>query len=338
MVEELVKTPAALWMELRLDAVADAVDWVCTRLATTSYTGSIHITPYVAPIADDNADYSTIQAHWASTIFLNLRCDGSENIQLAEIENALYSLCHADLTTALQQRYVATPYVAPESISYRVGKRFVITSADAFVHTPSAIDIVINLKPSSAFGSGLHPATQLTLQLIERYVKPNMNVLDLGSGSGILSVAMAKLGAQVVAIDNDPVSVRATTDAVQRNELTEKITVLAGSLGQGNKLGHWLGGAADLGEKELTFNTPVDLIAANVQARFHIALATDFRHALHAASAQGGLLITGGYTIDYAPAVEEALAVAGFEHVADLCNHDWIAQVHRLVTVENDPA
>ncbi len=103
--------------------------------------------------------------------------------------------------------------------------------------------IIIKLKTSLAFGSGLHPATILAIKLLELHITNNMNVLDLGSGSGILSVAAAKLGANVLALDNDAVAVAATQDAITRNNVTDKVRVIQGSLGRGSEIGNWMGGA-----------------------------------------------------------------------------------------------
>lgn len=317
-----------MWLELRVDAAAEAVDWVCARLATTPYSHKIHITPYVGAAIDN--EFVAPPINWTSTLFLHLPCDGSEATQLAVIEAALASLEHGGLTSSLQHRVVASPTVEAGSMTQRIGQRFVVTSADGPDRAPSAADILLRLKPSPAFGSGLHPATQLSLQLLEQYVVKGMNVLDLGSGSGILSVAMAKLGAQVLALDNDPVAVLATQDAVQRNEVATRVRVMAGSLGRGNHLGHWMGGAMDQTMPALAIATQFDLIAANVQAQFHVALAADYRDALQPVSDTGGWLVTGGFTTDYSPGVTAALEAVGFELIAEAHDHDWLALAHRL--------
>lgn|GEM_PF-6777625 len=65
-----------LWLELRVDTAAEAVDWVCGRLATTPYSHKIHITPYVGAAVDN--EFVTPPINWASTLFLHLPCDGNE--------------------------------------------------------------------------------------------------------------------------------------------------------------------------------------------------------------------------------------------------------------------
>jgi len=73
--------------------------------------------------------------------------------------------------------------------------------------------VVVRIDPSMAFGTGTHPSTQLSLELLERYLQPGQEVIDVGCGSGILSIAAVKLGArQALAVDIDPASVRATDE------------------------------------------------------------------------------------------------------------------------------
>jgi ribosomal protein L11 methyltransferase len=172
------------------------------------------------------------------------------------------------------------------------------------------------------------------LELLERWVKPGMNVLDLGSGSGILSVAMAKLGATVTAIDNDPVAAEATQATVDRNQVSAQVTVLHGSLGRGGGLGHWLGDDPSAGApgrssmaQTLHPQADFDLIAANILGRIHITLAPDFGAALR----PGGLLITAGFTMDYADGVSEALQEVGFEEADRATIADWIALAYHLI-------
>jgi ribosomal protein L11 methyltransferase len=166
--------------------------------------------------------------------------------------------------------------------------------------------------------------------MLERHILPGMNVLDLGCGSGILSVAMAKLGANVLALDNDSVAVQATQDAVSLNGVEGQVTVMEGSLGAGSDLGHWMG-------RETLSNVPTinqaatfDLIAANILARIHVALADDFARSLRRTTAQTGFLITAGFTSDYKDDVSTALVESGLELVDCETLNEWVAFAHRL--------
>jgi ribosomal protein L11 methyltransferase len=153
-----------------------------------------------------------------------------------------------------------------------------------------------------------------------------MHTLDLGSGSGILSVAIAKLGAQVLAVDNDPIAVQSTLDAVHRNNISAQVTVQQGSLGQGTQLGHWMGEKTIGAVQPIDAHAPFDLIVANILGRVHVTLAPDFRQALN----PGGLLITAGFNTDYEEAVREALVAENFEAIACERDQEWVAGMYRL--------
>jgi ribosomal protein L11 methyltransferase len=187
------------------------------------------------------------------------------------------------------------------------------------------------LQNSLAFGSGLHPATILSLRLLERHVQPELHALDLGSGSGILSIAIAKLGAKVFAIDNDPIAVAATEDAVQRNQVTQMVTAMCASLGRASKLGHWMGGDSVENVPAIASDQKFDLIVANIFARVHISLAADFYKALRSTSTHTGILITAGYTSDREEDITSAMSAVGFK----LCDRaqidEWIAIAYRAL-------
>jgi len=112
----------------------------------------------------------------------------------------------------------------------RVGQRIVIKPPWQ-EYKPQPDEITIELDPGMAFGTGLHPTTRMCLQVLEEHLEPGAKVLDLGTGSGILAIAAAKLGAgSVLALDNDPVAVRAAQANVQSNGVQNLVTVEPGSL------------------------------------------------------------------------------------------------------------
>ncbi|MCE1248910.1 MAG: 50S ribosomal protein L11 methyltransferase [Firmicutes bacterium] len=83
-------------------------------------------------------------------------------------------------------------------------------------YSPSENDLVLEIEPRMAFGSGFHPTTRLTILLEEKYVKPGVKVLDMGCGSGILSILASMLGAgRIYAVDNDPIAIRETEENVK---------------------------------------------------------------------------------------------------------------------------
>lgn len=287
------------WIELSLDATEEAIDWIRSLLATVDCTGELQLEKADAP--------------WAFHVHFYL----SDRSKLDQVETVLASLHRTGMTTELEAAIVEQKTELTTE-NYRIGNHFVIGSGS------SSDDIALNIQESLAFGSGFHPATTLSLRLIERHVHPNLDVLDLGCGSGILSVAMAKLGANVVAIDNDAISVQATQIAVEQNAVQNRVTVQLASLGKGSELGHWMGG--ETGEVfAIAPREQFDLIVANVFARILIRLSEDLRKALRAR----GRLIVAGFTIEYEAELNETLGALGFELIDRIQEGDWIAIVYQ---------
>lgn len=321
------------WMELSIDTTHEAVDWVRTLLAASNYTGEVQITKYIEPDVPYLTAQDVAQPHWAFTICLYLPYDTRARVCAEEIVNQLSPLHRTGLTAELQMDIVEEKPEQTSAISllvHRIGQRFVVLSPDAPYESETAEEVTLRLKSTLAFGSGLHPATIVSLQLLERYIVPSMNALDLGSGSGILSVAMAKLGARVLALDNDRMAVLSTWDAVRRNGVDQRVTVMEGSLGSGSNLGHWMGGDTINNVPTMQTSATFDLIVTNILARVHIALANDFRQALRQTDPHGGLLITAGFTVDHEDEVSTALIEAGFEPIDCERFNEWVALAHRL--------
>jgi ribosomal protein L11 methyltransferase len=112
----------------------------------------------------------------------------------------------------------------------RVGERLLIRPAWIEVE-PGPGEIVIEMDPGMAFGTGTHPTTQLCLQACERYARSGISMLDLGTGSGILAICAAKLGCEdILARDTDEVAVRSARENVRRNGVSGRVIVEQGSL------------------------------------------------------------------------------------------------------------
>ncbi len=110
-----------------------------------------------------------------------------------------------------------------------VGERLMIVPA--WIENPDPSRLPIAIDPNMAFGTGTHPTTQLCMVLLEKYALPGQPVIDLGCGSGILSIAAVKLGmSQVVAVDIEMDSVNATQENAERNGVLEAIQVGQGSV------------------------------------------------------------------------------------------------------------
>lgn len=320
-------------MELSLDTTHEAVDWVCTLLAETNDIEDVQIAEYTKPNLPHLAEQNVAQPPWTFTIRFYLHYDARSGASVEKITSLLSPLHRTGLATVVQITRVEEKPIYTEGLNplvHRIGQRFVMLTPDADYESEVADEVTLRLKTSLSFGSGLHPATIVSLQLLERYIVPSMNVLDLGSGSGILSVAMAKLGANVLALDNDSTAVQATQDAVRRNGVEQQVTVREGSLGRGSDLGHWMGGDSINNMPTIEATDTFDLIVTNILARVHIALADDLQRALRRTDDHKGLLITAGFTADYEDEVAMALTEAGLEAVDCERLNEWVALAHRL--------
>ncbi|MCI8648565.1 MAG: 50S ribosomal protein L11 methyltransferase [Anaerotruncus sp.] len=112
----------------------------------------------------------------------------------------------------------------------KVGDRLVVCPSWE-QYQPKPDEVVLTMDPGMAFGTGTHDTTRLCMQLLERYITPAATLLDIGTGSGILAVAALLLGAQqAVGVDIDEVAVRVAKENAAANQVTGRVTFLAGDL------------------------------------------------------------------------------------------------------------
>jgi ribosomal protein L11 methyltransferase len=167
-------------------------------------------------------------------------------------------------------------------------------------------DVVIALDPGMAFGTGLHPSTRLCLVALESLELDGARVLDVGCGSGILSIAAARLGAhRVDGVDTDPIAIEATLANVRRNRLVRRIRPRLGTL------------PSDRG--------PFDVVLANLVASVLVALASE----LAAELAYGGTIVASGIVVDREADVRVAFEAAGLSVGQRDIDGDWIALTAR---------
>ncbi|AXH98965.1 50S ribosomal protein L11 methyltransferase [Sporosarcina sp. PTS2304] len=189
----------------------------------------------------------------------------------------------------------------------KISKRFTIvpTWED---YTPVETDeLLIELDPGMAFGTGTHPTTVLCLQALEKYLQPDQTVVDVGTGSGVLAIGAALLGAkQITALDLDEVAVRAAQENVQYNHVEDRITVLQANL-------------LDAIEKQ------PDLIIANILADIIMSFSKDAYDIVK----PGGLFITSGIIGQKRDEVRNNLLSHGFEIVETVLMEDWVAIIAR---------
>ena len=186
----------------------------------------------------------------------------------------------------------------------RVGRRIVVRPSWRD-YVPQPEDVVVQLDPGMAFGTGLHPTTQMCLVTLEDLTRSGAAVLDLGTGSGILAIAAAKLGAgRVLAVDNDPVAVKAARSNVIANGVRGTVSVVNGSLD----------GVAG----------SYDLVVVNILARVIIEM---IREGLATRMVPGGRLIATGIVDDQEPDVVAVMEQTGLILDERRQTGDWVCLV-----------
>ncbi|WP_339236063.1 50S ribosomal protein L11 methyltransferase [Paenibacillus sp. FSL R5-0517] len=184
-------------------------------------------------------------------------------------------------------------------------------------YTPESPDEkIIELDPGMAFGTGTHPTTSLCLRTLETVIQGGEEVIDVGTGSGILAIGAIKLGAKhVLALDLDPVAVISARENVELNGLEQQITVKESDL------------LSVLGSQDpaLGVQLPVKVVVANILAEIILLFVDDVYNALES----GGTYIVSGIWKNKEQVVHDALVASGFEVSAIHRDEDWLAYVAR---------
>ena len=169
-------------------------------------------------------------------------------------------------------------------------------------------DLIIELDPGMAFGTGTHETTSMCIRELEKYVDETKRVFDIGCGSGILAIAAAKLGAkEVVAGDLDEVAVKVSKENCEENNVSDKVIVKHGSLFE-------------------VVEGKADVIVANIIADIIKILAKDVSEFL----TEDGVFISSGIILAKIDEVVEALEQNGFEIVEIIKLGEWSAIVSKL--------
>lgn len=168
-------------------------------------------------------------------------------------------------------------------------------------------ELVVNLDPGMAFGTGTHETTRMCIQALEKYVKEESTVFDVGCGSGILAIAAAKLGAKLaVGVDLDPVAVESSIENVGYNNLNN-IEILHGNLVE-------------------VIDGKADIVVANILAEIICILTDDVKRVMK----DGGVFITSGIIHDRVDMVCEKLEATGFEVIEKNRDGEWNFIVAKL--------
>jgi len=171
-------------------------------------------------------------------------------------------------------------------------------------YTPvNSDELIIELDPGMAFGTGTHPTTVLCIQALERTVKPGDQVVDVGTGSGVLSIAAALLGAEeVIALDLDEIAVESAKSNVLLNKVQDVVSVSQNNLLDG-------------------IDKQVDVVVANILAEVIMRFTDDVASAIKT----GGYFIASGIILQKKQDVKDAIVNSGLTIVETVQMEDWVA-------------
>ncbi|GEK33298.1 50S ribosomal protein L11 methyltransferase [Kurthia sibirica] len=187
----------------------------------------------------------------------------------------------------------------------KISNRFTIVPTWENYQPVDSDELIIELDPGMAFGTGTHPTTVMSLQALEKHVTQDTNVIDVGTGSGVLAIGAALLGAKHVhALDLDEIAVRSAIENVELNKVSTKIDVVQGDLLD-------------------TVKEPAEVVVANILAEIIMTFTDDAFTIVK----PGGIYITSGIIEARKEDVKTSLEAAGFIIEEVMMMEDWVTIV-----------
>jgi ribosomal protein L11 methyltransferase len=185
----------------------------------------------------------------------------------------------------------------------KISERFTIVPTWEDYTPVSSDELIIELDPGMAFGTGTHPTTVMCIQALERTVTPGDLVVDVGTGSGVLSIAAALLDAKrIQSLDLDEVAVQSAKQNVEINNVQDKVSVSQGNLLDG-------------------VNEQADIVVANILAEVIMRFTDDVAKVVK----PDGYFIASGIIQTKKQDVKEAIIASGFTVEETILMEDWVA-------------
>jgi ribosomal protein L11 methyltransferase len=185
----------------------------------------------------------------------------------------------------------------------KISEKFTIVPTWEEYNPVSSDELIIELDPGMAFGTGTHPTTVMCIQALERTVQREDHVVDVGTGSGVLSIASALLGAKnVQALDLDEVAVQSARLNIKLNKVHEHVTVSQNNLLDG-------------------VDGPVDVVVANILAEVILRFVGDVSRVVK----KDGTFIASGIIQQKRQVVTDAIIQEGFTIEETMVMEDWVA-------------
>ncbi|MFS0765014.1 50S ribosomal protein L11 methyltransferase [Peribacillus simplex] len=192
----------------------------------------------------------------------------------------------------------------------KISERFTIVPTWEDYTPVSSDELIIELDPGMAFGTGTHPTTVMCIQALERTVRPGDLVVDVGTGSGVLSIAAALLDAKrIQSLDLDEVAVQSAIQNVEINNVQDKVSVSQGNLLDG-------------------VNEQADIVVANILAEVIMRFTDDVAKVVK----PGGHFIASGIIQTKKQDVKDAIIASGFTVEETILMEDWVA----IIAKRND--
>lgn len=304
------------WSEIRIHTTNEAVEPISNILHEAGASGVVIEDPadlikgrdaFYGEIFELNpADYPEEGVYIKAYLLDNQAFENTAN----EIQQAINGLAAYDIDVGRNEVTVSEVHEEQWATAWKKYYKPVRISEHVTVvptwedYTPvNDKEVIIELDPGMAFGTGTHPTTILSVQAIEKFTAKGDTVVDVGSGSGVLSIAAALLEAEkVYAYDLDEVAVTSTTMNAALNSVEDKITAKQNDL---------------LKQVEVE----ADVIVSNILAEIILKFIADAYNCLK----PGGFFITSGIIQAKKQQVEEAILAAGFEIMEVNQIEDWIA-------------
>lgn len=305
----------ASWLEISLTVDGELAEPVSELLARFIPDGVVIESTAVINPPQESEGYATGPLRVYGYLPVN---DELESVR-TQIEQGLWYLGRIQPLPAPQFRQIdQTNWAEAWKQHYRpiaIGKKLMIIPA--WLDNPEPARTAIRIDPGMAFGTGTHPTTQLCLELIEDFIPKNngaeagIDIIDLGCGSGILSIAALKLGARrALGVDIDADAIRASQENAKTNQVFEKLELGIGSL-------------EDVISGKFSFhNAP--LVLANILAPIIIQL---LQEGLGNLLTPDGVMILSGILAEQAPDVQTACEKQGLAVIESRQIGDWVALV-----------
>ncbi len=298
-----------LWVELSIDTPSEFVEPL-TQVFTEHGEGGVAI-ELPAGHNPDEGEEAPVPERVTVTTYIphDNRLEG----RYARIDTAVRLVAHVGDVSELRVRVIKEEEWQESWKEHfhvlRVGMRTVIVPTWR-TYEPRENDVVITIDPGMAFGTGHHPTTRMCLELLETHVEPGDRVLDLGCGSGVLSIAAAKLGASdVLGLEIDPIAASVAERNVRENRVQNTVTTDEATL-----------------PHPQAKSDEYDLLVANVSAKVITELAEHIVEAVRS----GGTLVFSGILDKQSTEVIERMLALGVQFDEGLTDADWVALVGKV--------